>query len=80
MRAQIYMGLATFFGAWICTAGTRFIVAQSYWTLCIEAAASITWLVSLQLFKDWDDYRKLAPVIIITSLLGTGIGLTVPGT
>ncbi len=72
------MGVCTFAGSWIATAAVRYTAAESYWTLLIEALGDALWFGSLFLFRDWDDYRRLAPTIVGASLAGTAIGLRVP--
>lgn len=78
MWKHILMGVVTLISVWLATAGIRFVASQSYWVLAIDAPVWGLWWLSLYLFKDWGDYRRLAPTMIIASMMGTALGLTIP--
>ncbi len=77
---KTYLGVAvtTFFGAWLGAAATRFLVAQSWWTLAFDGLLWALWWASLSFIPDWHSYRKVAPVVVAASLAGLALGLKFP--
>ena len=70
--------LFSFIGSWVSTAGMRDVVSQSYWAVVLEIIVSLNWWASMYFCKDWKDYKKLIPVIIIANVFGVSLGIKVP--
>ena len=72
----LWMFLLNFLGDWWGVASVKLIVQESYWALASSAVLSGVWWVSLFLFKDWDDFKKLAPAAVLGSFLGVAVGIS----
>lgn len=60
---------------WITTAGTRFIVDQSYWSLPLAAITTLLWIYGVKLSLET---KGVVPFIVVGVVVGTWLGITWP--
>lgn len=78
MRITVIVWCSNFLGAWLATAGTRYVVLQSPWAILMEAVIGLNWWFSVHYCKDWKDYKKLVPLMISAAILGVSLGIWFP--
>jgi len=71
-------GILSCLGAYIGVLGIRFIVDLSPWVLATAGAEMLVWYAGLHLFKDWSQFKGLAPISILATLGGTWLGIIIP--
>jgi hypothetical protein len=74
----VAVGILSFLGSWVFTAGTRYVAAESDWAVAIHAAGNAVWLAAIFLCPRWQDYRRYALMMVVGDLLGVPVGLRIP--
>jgi hypothetical protein len=70
------MGFTSFLSAYVGIISIRLVADGSYWILAAAGIEMALWWVGLHTFKDWDGFRGVAPVSIVTTLAGTALGMS----
>ena len=78
LRQQLSMGTLSFLGAYIAVLSIRFVAAGSWLIMATAAAEMLVWYLSLHTFEDWRQFKGLAPISILTTLMGTATGMQWP--